>query len=163
MLLHLPSSDAYFKKRTTNLRSFWITTRNTSIQSQHRHMCTRTWYVHFSHLCMIWWPQNSGGKSKILTSPSAPDEPKHICEHCPKPMLFVGVTLRMASTRVQEYNHAVNLAISEAYDGLLSVYWKTKTKKYQRNRWLAIKHQSKHSLTNKVMMAISLMLLLVPN
>jgi hypothetical protein len=30
MLLCLPSSDAYFKKRTTNLRSFWTTTVDTS-------------------------------------------------------------------------------------------------------------------------------------
>jgi hypothetical protein len=41
--------------------------------------------------------------------------------------------------------HAVTLAMSEAYNDLLSVYKKTKTKKSQRNRLPAIKHQSKHS------------------
>ncbi len=51
--------------------------------------------------------------------------------------------------------HAASLAVSDAYDNLWSIYRKNKTKKYQRNRRPPIRLQSKHSLANKVIKAIS--------
>ena len=188
-----------------------------SVQSQHRHMSTPT-YVHYSQMCTIWGPQNSGQKSKILTSFPLTTPHLHaslglttfafmtdnVClkqsnnsiarqwwslhvlldtyvpsQMCQSPsnslatsltphlvlqmnpntststvaspcMLFVDITLRTSSTPLTKQSsttkyHAVTLAMSEAYNDLFSVYKKTKTKKYQRNRRPAIKHQSKHS------------------
>jgi hypothetical protein len=136
------------------------------------------------HLCLCALPnipipiKLPGDKSD--TSPSAPDEPKHICEHCRKPMHggtcgqnFRDVHDTLDKTKLYQkdankINPIATICLPCYRDLLLTKIItspapanlsiaKTKTTKYQRNRRPAIRLQLNHSLTNEVMKAISML------